>query len=194
MLEAVDAAGGGTAAEVAAATGLHPNMARRHLERLLDDGLVTARSVADGPGRPSRHYSCTPSGRSALLPQDALAEEYLALAAAFAEQLAAATSDPSPVARAVGRGWGERLAAGSDGVLDVLDRLGFSPRERADAIELRTCPLLEAATAHPEVVCQVHLGLVRGVDAAHGGSGEGGELTPFAEPGACLLRLPTPTR
>lgn len=190
MLATVDATVTCTAAEAADAAGVHPNMARRHLERLETEGLVSSITVADGPGRPSRRYTCTPAGRSALAPPDQLADEYIALAAAFAEQLAAASSDPAPVARAVGRGWGERLAAGSGGVIDVLDRLGFSPRERGDVVELRTCPLLEAATAHPEVVCEVHLGLVRGVDSATGGSGEGGELTPFAEPGACHLRLP----
>lgn len=188
----MDAAEECTAAQAGEVAGLHPNMARRHLEVLAADGLVTTRSEAAGPGRPSRRYACTSAGRSALVPEDALAEEYLALAGAFAEQLAATGVDPGPVARAVGRGWGERLASDGDttDVLEVLDRLGFSPHERGDVVELRTCPLLEAATSHPEVMCQVHLGLVRGVDAACGGSGEGGSLTPFAEPGACLLRLP----
>ncbi|MEO7422274.1 MAG: transcriptional regulator, partial [Ornithinibacter sp.] len=58
---------------------------------------------------------------------------------------------------------------------------------------LRTCPLLEAATRHPEVVCEVHAGLVAGAHTAHGGSGEGVVLEPFALPGACRLTLP-PTR
>lgn len=186
----MDAAEECTAAQAGEVAGLHPNMARRHLDRLLADGLVSARTEPSGPGRPSRRYGCTPAGRAALATEDDLAEEYLALAAAFAEQLAVASVDPAPVARAVGRGWGERLAVGSGDALDVLDRLGFSPRPRENVVELRTCPLLEAATAHPEVVCEVHLGLVHGVDAALGGPGTGGSLTPFAEPGACLLRLP----
>ena len=84
-------------------------------------------------------------------------------------------------------------------VLALLDRLGFSPRTRsapgAEApedtreVELLTCPLLDAARRHPEVVCQVHAGLVSGADAAYGGSGEGVRLVPFASPGACHLTL-----
>ena len=86
-------------------------------------------------------------------------------------------------------------------VLTLLDRLGFSPRMRsvpgAEAtddtreVELRTCPLLDAARRHPEVVCQVHAGLVSGADAAYGGSGEGVRLVPFASRGACHLTMPS---
>ncbi len=86
-------------------------------------------------------------------------------------------------------------------VLGLLERLGFSPEESEpgrDAsgeggdpdVLLRTCPLLEVATRHPGVVCQVHAGLVAGSHAAHGGSGEGVVLEPFALPGACRLTLP----
>jgi predicted ArsR family transcriptional regulator len=84
-------------------------------------------------------------------------------------------------------------------VLTLLDRLGFSPRTRsapgaeapedAREVELLTCPLLDAARRHPEVVCQVHAGLVSGADAAYGGSGKGVRLVPFASPGACHLTL-----
>ena len=56
-------------------------------------------------------------------------------------------------------------------------------------VRLRTCPLLEAARRHPEVVCEVHAGLVEGADAAYGGTGTGVDLRPFAVPGACLLAL-----
>ena len=55
---------------------------------------------------------------------------------------------------------------------------------------LRTCPLLDAAKRHPEVVCQVHLGLVAGALEADDHSAEGLGLRPFARPGACELALP----
>ncbi len=54
---------------------------------------------------------------------------------------------------------------------------------------LRTCPLLDAARRHPEVVCQVHLGLVDGALAAHEVTAPGARLEPFARPGACVLTL-----
>jgi predicted ArsR family transcriptional regulator len=50
--------------------------------------------------------------------------------------------------------------------------------------------LLEAAHKYPEVVCGVHLGIVRGALAQYGADSEGTALLPFAEPGACLLHLP----
>jgi predicted ArsR family transcriptional regulator len=59
-----------------------------------------------------------------------------------------------------------------------------------DTVLLRACPLLAAATDNPDVICQVHLGLVVGARAALGTTrGEVG-LEPFAQPGACRLTLP----
>lgn len=184
---------GAPVTDIAAATDVHPNMARRHLDRLVVDGLVRVEEHrTGGKGRPSRRYRLTGSGLGTLAaPRDQGAEEYLGLASAFAEHLAASEADPRPAAREVGRAWGARLAQGQDeGVVDLLERLGFSPEGRGEVLALRTCPLLDAARAHPEVVCEVHLGLVHGASAAYGGPREGGDLAPFAESGACLLRLP----
>jgi len=79
-------------------------------------------------------------------------------------------------------------------VVDLLDRLGFapSPDARAAVVKLRRCPLLEAAHKNPEVVCGVHLGVVRGALDELGADPEQTELTalePFSEPGACRLDL-----
>ncbi|GAA4404254.1 helix-turn-helix domain-containing protein [Fodinibacter luteus] len=222
MLRAVaDGRAGATVSALAAALGGHPNTTRHHLRALLAAGLVEAR--ADGRaarGRPAVRYVVTPRGRDAAsgaATVDPATEEYLALATAFADRLAATGADPSEESRAVGRAWGAALAGREllaedplpgpgaaeprRRVLALLDRLGFSPRpvpapdagRLADArdVELRTCPLLDAATRHPEVVCQVHVGLVGGADAAYGGTGEGVRLAPFARPGACLLTLPS---
>ncbi len=71
----------------------------------------------------------------------------------------------------------------------AASRLGFSPQVEPDAVLLRTCPLLDAARRHPEVVCQVHLGLVDGALAAHEVTAPGARLEPFARPGACVLTL-----
>lgn len=176
-------------------------------------GPIGAGSVREGGrGRPAARYVVTPQGRgtaSGGVEGDPAAEEYLALAGAFADRLAALGVDTSEESRAVGRAWGASLAArdvtaaggGLPGqpreqVVALLHRLGFSPvvrptpdRDDGREVELRTCPLLDAARRHPEVVCQVHAGLVSGADAAYGGSGEGVRLVPFASPGACHLRL-----
>lgn len=79
-------------------------------------------------------------------------------------------------------------------VVALLDRLGFapSPDARVSVVKLRRCPLLEAAHKNPEVVCGVHLGVVRGALEELGADPEQTELTslePFSEPGACRLDL-----
>jgi hypothetical protein len=77
--------------------------------------------------------------------------------------------------------------------VDRLDDLGFGP-ERAATDRPSTgspgCPLLEAAYRHPEVVCGVRRGIVRGALEEHGADLTGSELVPFAEPGACRLVVP----
>jgi predicted ArsR family transcriptional regulator len=76
-------------------------------------------------------------------------------------------------------------------VVELMDTLGFAPetRREADRVRLTECPLLESARAHPDVVCNVHSGLVRGALAELGDETTEVELEPFAEPGACLLRM-----
>jgi predicted ArsR family transcriptional regulator len=59
-------------------------------------------------------------------------------------------------------------------------------------VKLCRCPLLEAAHEHPEVVCGVHLGVVRGALEVLGADPDQTEhttLQPFSEPGACRLDL-----
>ncbi len=76
-------------------------------------------------------------------------------------------------------------------MVELFDRLGFAPETgpRSTTVRLRRCPLLDAARANPEVVCNVHLGIVRGALAALGGEPEPSSLEAFAEPGACRLNL-----
>lgn len=80
-------------------------------------------------------------------------------------------------------------------VLDLLRDLRFEPHpapENGDTktVRLTTCPFLDAARRHPDVVCQIHLGIVRGAVQSLGGDPDAADLTAFAEPGACLLTLP----
>jgi predicted ArsR family transcriptional regulator len=79
-------------------------------------------------------------------------------------------------------------------VVTLLEELGFAPNPdaRAGVIKLRRCPLLEAAHRYPDVVCGVHLGIVRGALDELGSDPDRTERTalqPFSEPGACRLDL-----
>jgi predicted ArsR family transcriptional regulator len=78
-------------------------------------------------------------------------------------------------------------------VVGLLADLGFEPRRDSAApgtVRLTRCPLLGAATRHPQVVCGVHLGVVRGALEELGADPAGSDLVPFAEPGACRLLVP----
>jgi predicted ArsR family transcriptional regulator len=79
-------------------------------------------------------------------------------------------------------------------VVALLGELGFDPRPdaRSAVVKLRRCPLLEAAHQYPEVVCGVHLGVVRGALDELGNDPDRTERTAlqsFSEPGACRLDL-----
>lgn len=187
----------------AAGLGLHANTVREHLEALVEAGLVDgAASRPTGRGRPATVYRPTAADPAAP------AHEYAALATALAGHLARTSADPGADARAAGIEWGRELvgdqlhgdesATDDPGtrVLEILARLGFGPdtSDPSRGIALRSCPLLDAARRHPEIVCQVHLGIIDGVLEQLGAiTGPGLDLIPFAEPGACRLFLPDPT-
>jgi predicted ArsR family transcriptional regulator len=186
-----------TLAALALQTGLHPNTVREHLESLVHRGLVSrSRAEPEGRGRPAWLYGCTPA-RSGT-------PEYAGLAEALASALARTSREPYLDAVLSGAEWGHRLAhdrgaaptdpeAARTRVVELLDDLGFEPRQEPGApasIRLTRCPLLDAARRHPDIVCGVHLGVVRGALEEHGASPEGSALVPFAEPGACRLVVP----
>jgi predicted ArsR family transcriptional regulator len=96
-----------------------------------------------------------------------------------------------------GRTLGETRAAGADPV-DTLEaemaRRGFEPRREARGpvteLVLQRCPFLAAASAHPDVVCQIHRGLAAGILEGMHAHVQVSELVvhPPAEAG-CRLRL-----
>lgn len=182
-----------------------------------------------GRGRPAHRYAVSVAGSALLAVEQAGrfggGGEYRALAEAFAHHLATRRGAQRE-ARAVGELWGAQVIAARrpqgvgarESVLSLLTDLGFAPAEDESAggesagddpavgssagsgvVLLRACPLLESAQQNPEVICQVHLGLVTGARTALGatdGAGSEGSaarpvrLEPFAQPGACRLTLP----
>ncbi|UJP08949.1 hypothetical protein L2X99_10710 [Microbacterium sp. KUDC0406] len=175
-------------AELVAATGLHENTVRGHLERLLADGhIVREKEAPSGRGRPSLRWSA--AGSTAEAP-------YAGLALALAEGLVRTSEHPVQEARSAGRTWGAQLAEGrstSDPralVLEVMREQGFAPddTDAGDPIILRSCPLLAAASRRSDVVCAVHEGLIEGLARTRSESADA-ELLPFAADGACVLHL-----
>ena len=175
--------------------GVHPNTVRFHLDGLVGDGQVER--VEPGrrvPGRPPLMFRAVPQmDRGGV-------RRYRMLAEIMAAGLAA-ERNPRSKALDVGRAWGKRLnppagaGAGADaavdGLVDVLDELGFAPeRRRSDrAIALRHCPFLELAEIHAGVVCSIHLGLMQGALQSWAAPIGVDRLEAFAEPDLCLAHL-----
>jgi len=188
--------GTASAGEVALQLGLHENTARKHLDGLADRGLLErTQRMSVGRGRPATSYRALPQNAE----PDARVRDYVGLASALARHIATTSADPRRDAIAAGEAWGAELAieprhdasTSNETVISLLDELGFAPDPDPGntSIALRRCPLLDAVRAAPEVVCAVHLGLARGALAARGASPAPVTLTPFAEIGACRLRL-----
>ncbi|MFD7690913.1 helix-turn-helix transcriptional regulator [Streptomyces sp. NPDC059781] len=190
-------AGPVTATALAQVCALHVNTVREHLDALVDDGLAAReRSAPAGRGRPAWRYRARP-------PQESPAREYAGLAAVLAARIARTSADPRGDALAAGEDWGRVLTAGQEPsadpgearerLLDLLGEIGFAPEADAEAREVRLprCPFVETAREHPGVICGVHEGLARAALGALGENSQEIELLPFAEPGACRLRLNT---
>ena len=208
-----------TVAALSALIGQHTNTIREHLDQLVTGRLVVrTRSDVQGRGRPAWLYSAAREVGS-----DQGNREYSALASALAAHIERTSAQPGVDAIEAGWMWGQALAreaqvsqgqgsgrAAPPGsavavrrrVVALLDELGFAPTAdgRVGVVKLHRCPLLEAAHRNPQVVCSVHLGMVRGALEELGADPErtaDSALLPFSEPGACrldLLRRSTPAR
>jgi predicted ArsR family transcriptional regulator len=179
--------------------GLSPNAIRRHVGMLVEDGLVRIdHEPPQGPGRPAALYSAIPRSH-----QDP-ASAFRTLAGLLGRALSS-IADPRVTGRA-GRDWARRVLAERDAtgrprpadatelVHELFAEGGFAPRRSGggDALELHGCPFLSVAAEQPDVVCEVHLGLVRGVLEEYGDPRHA-SLTPVLDgSGPCLLHLDAP--
>ncbi|GEN78792.1 helix-turn-helix transcriptional regulator [Actinotalea fermentans] len=168
--------------EVAQATGLHPNTAREHLDRLVASRFVESTAERRGTqGRPRLRYSIV-RRRAAATADERFREAYLASAREGLDLPDQASPDGGAAGEVAGQ-----LAA-----LDLhLDDLGFAPEVApADrAVHLHRCPYATLAHERTELLCEVHLDLARDVLAAEGGPVTAESLEPFVGPRHCVLHL-----
>jgi predicted ArsR family transcriptional regulator len=193
--------GGLGVAELAERSGLHPNTVRFHLNRFVTAGLAR-RDIEQQPSRPGRPRLTF----VATSDEDVHDRRNYQLLAGMLAGYMADTEAPAAKARQLGHAWGSYLATrpvpgqrvteeqSVGELLRVLDDIGFSPQLAEDddgdsIIRLRHCPFLEVATAHREVVCSVHLGVMQGVLAEQRAPVEAHDLQPFVEPSLCLARV-----
>ncbi len=196
-----------TAMEVSELFGIHPNVARHHLDRLASDGYLQVtrqrRSGRTGPGagRPAKCYEATDKEIAVQFPprrHDLLAE----LLVQVLERVAPA--DAAAVAEEVGFEYGRQLAAeigapaeeGFEGavkaVASAMMGVGFetAPDPAGDRLLTSHCPFGAAAEKHPEVVCRIDQGIVRGMLDALGTSARPVVVTPHgAVGGDCVTEL-----
>jgi predicted ArsR family transcriptional regulator len=180
-----ESAGTTTAPRLAEEFGIHPNVARHHLERLLSEGYVEETAAPTTgephPGRPPRHYRATGKEIAVSYPPrrfDLLAE----LLVRVIEQL---DTDVAPqIAEEVGVRFGTELAgtlglagdrdpeAALRTVSGALETIGFgvAPGPADRSLLTSHCPFGQTAADHPEIVCRIDQGIVRGLMAAAAGS------------------------
>ena len=164
--------------EIADATGVHRNVARRRLERLVAAGLLTASferpagRTGPGAGRPAKVYSPTPDTTAIEFP----ARGYPELVGLLVDAV------PARRLSEVGLQFGSALAStagvesaqdarrGLEGLCRALGAVGFQARleyfedGRAEIVT-PTCPLRPLVVANP-AVAEVDHALWRGLVAA----------------------------
>lgn len=187
-------------AEVAEQVRLHPNTTRFHLDGLVEQGLA-ARSIEDRevPGRPRALYTATPNSAKTGR------RSYRLLAEILTSYFATHTKQPRQAALKAGEAWGRFLteqqppfrrtdtSAAVKLLVDALDDIGFAPEAvttgRRRQILLHHCPFRETAEEHGDVVCSVHLGLMRGMLRQLDAPIDAQQLDQFVEPNLCVAHL-----
>lgn len=185
--------------ELSARVGLHPNTVRVHLGVLADARMVEAETLPpQGRGRPRIAY------RAVGEPGDDGGRRYRLLAEILTSLVARDGAEGADRLEGVGEAWGRHLAASpppsvefSDAeaverLLALLAEVGFRPElatDRQRRILMRPCPFLELARRYQEVVCPIHLGLMRGALAELGATTRASGLEPFVRDDLCVAHL-----
>ena len=158
-------------ATLTARFGFNHNAIRQHLAKLCASGLVLEEVAPhEGPGRPRLQY------RPALAAEGdwGIPSPYEDLSFMLVEMVRTGRS-----AREVGADVGRRIAAelpDTDDAVDWLEinatRQGFQPRRVSTRstvdLVLDRCPFQAAATAAPDIICELHRGLAEGIAEATG--------------------------
>jgi len=164
LLHALQTRGALTIDELSEATGLHPNTAREHLQRLVAVGLVRSQPILRGSrGRPMLRYRASGSeSRAASGPAPTM-------------------TPPRPTGRPA-----QQLAS----LGEHLGRCGFAAAVDPGVRQLtvRDCPFSALSEDNPQV-CEVHRTLIADALRASPGPVRAGRLHRFATEHECTLEL-----
>ena len=174
-----------TVAGLAAATDLHPNTVREHLDRLLDAGhIVRETERRTTRGRPRVLYSAATGEAEASSP--------------VARRKARAAAERGDIMRRVMPWTGTSVSdLGTDSthqldaIVDHLTESGFDPLidESALTIDLTPCPHATAQSANRDILCSVHLGIMQSVLAEAQGPLSVEGMKPSCDPTQCVVQL-----
>jgi predicted ArsR family transcriptional regulator len=201
-LMARDREQGVTAAQVAEQFGVHPNVARHHLDKLSAGGyleVVIERAEGAGAGRPSKHYRVPVDARADTVDVPVKSDDLVL--SLLGRALRLLPRDQAEVmAEEVGQEYGRAMAQGMTGadlaagqrslrsamqaVADALTAHGFAAHADQRNNQLRIinnhCPFGDVAIEHP-VICAVDRGMVKGMLAALHGDADVSTLQSLAQ-------------
>ena len=188
--------------QIAERSHLHPNTVRFHLKILVDAGLTCWRSDPGRgvSGRPRFLYTATTDHSGTPHQQG-----YQLLADILVSYLTASSTIPTGVPEEAGRAFARRhrrfsqpLAGVSSDeamrqVIAIFAELGFQPELDSHGphhrMLLHACPFQALATKHPDIICAVHLGLLKQTLTNLSAAVQATRLEPFVTPHLCIAHL-----
>jgi predicted ArsR family transcriptional regulator len=183
-----------TIEQLSAATGLHANTVRGHLEVLLAAGEVKrSQGQVQGRGRPPWRYAASGPNAELVAELDGLLSGLLASdeSEAFVRDAAHRWAEAlDPAAR-------DRPASDPQDALDravtALGGVGFEAELSpiGDTITLTGCPYAALVRDHP-VICRIHTALLQDLFDRSGQPVSVAEMQVWPTPGACLVKLNRP--
>lgn len=193
-------AGSLDARELADRVDLHVNTVRVHLNALADASLVESETLPPrGRGRPRVAYRATAAA------VDEGGRRYRLLAEILTALVSRLGPEASEQLEEIGEAWGHYLVESPppfaelpdeqamERLVALLAEIGFQPRleqqTRGRRILMRPCPFLELARSHQDLICPIHLGLMRGALAELRARTRATKLEPFARPDLCVASL-----
>jgi predicted ArsR family transcriptional regulator len=192
--------------QVADGAGVARHVAKFHLDKLVDDGLLAVEYArppgrrGPGAGRPAKLYSRSPRELAVSLPQRdyELAGRLLASAITTADHDSLTVAEAlGKVARDTGRALGRqaREDAGArpkpasllTAAVTVLGESGYEPRIDGTGLTLVNCPFHGLAQEYIDLVCGMNLDLMTGLVEGLADPTLEARLEPT--PGLCCVRL-----
>jgi predicted ArsR family transcriptional regulator len=180
--------------EAAGSQSISRGLAAFHLDKLVDVGLLRARTDHPGHrrgrGRRPKVYEPTGDGLALTIPQ----RRYEVLGEILADAAAESPPEHRTVILQQAHRHGAEVGAASVANPEVggdpvgaLQALGFEPERVDSKVVLRNCPFHALALRQTELVCAINLAFVGGLLAAVGAEDMRARLVP--NPPSCCVQL-----